>query len=63
MTTYFNRTRLENMIDEVAADPSRAEAVKRNLARLMVPKPAGRVFDRRDRPIVDCDDYFDNMPV
>ncbi len=63
MTTQFKRQRIEDLIDEVAADPSRAEAVKQNLQRMIDTPRYAKVLDKSDRPIVECDDYFDNMPV
>lgn len=63
MTTYFKRERIEDLIDEVAADPSRAEAVKRNLKQMIEPRRIARVLDRSDRPVIESDDFFDNVPV
>ena len=65
MTENFNAKKLEEMIDNVAADPARALEAKEAIRSMITAQEPVRSFTHRARrPIAELDDdFFDNMPV
>lgn len=63
MTDYSKRQNIDALVEEVAADPSRADAVKNALKHMVEP---GRLLAKKTvkKPqVVEPDDFFDNFPV
>lgn len=57
-------TDIDRMVDAVARDPARADAVKRLLKQRLMPEPGGAVPGRAARsPQSDPEDLWDNLPV
>lgn len=63
MTEFSKRREIEALVDQVIADPSRAEAVKEALKHIADGEPVqiDAVAKRPSR--FDVEDFFDNMPV
>lgn len=63
MTHISKRRRIDDLVDEVIADPSRADSVKDALKHIAESNPT---YERRasKRPSrFEVEDFFDNVPV
>lgn len=63
MTNFSKRREIDALVDQVIADPSRADAVKEALRHIATGQRVETEVVAKRPSRFDVEDFFDNMPV